>query len=651
MATEGEVARAILAMAQRMEPALRAAFLRAVERLRAEVSPAALAALIQSGNVEAVLNRVLPQAKVEDAFRGVTDQAIRTIQGAAGAYAAAAPALAHPVFGAMEVRFNTLNPGTVRWLQGYETQMLQGFVATTRQSVTEAIRAGIEGGRNPLDTARSIPRAIGLTAQMERAAQNYERALTEGRMRDAAGYGLRDRRLGHSVEPDAARVARMVQRYRERALAHRAQTIARTESIRAANAGNHLLWEQQVEEGKVQVAQLRRKWIYTADAKVRHAHRTIPSMNPEGVGQRDAFRSELGPIMYPGDPAASAANTINCRCTVITRISGKLSGVKPDATGDKPKPKPRRAADPLGLKDKGQEELPWHQTAWSAAPKPIQQAIAKAPPVDVIAPPPSFPGAFYYNMAGIGAGRPLPAWAEGAKRQHFINMADLAPTTEPGRGVWRHEYGHHLDLWRDMRNPASRAATKEIAADAAALTKRTAYEAEAATEELFIQLRREVSRQAPEKQAEWLQAKLPVKLTDLATEPRPENDPEQTEVWDKTVLMRGMRFLAAAKAKAFGPAMRVIKSVTGESETDILVADFFGAITLNKVGYGHGENYYRSAEGAKQDGVGDGQAQEAFANYIAIMSGPSVLKRALFRAMAPKTTKAFDKIVTAMAKE
>lgn len=329
MPSEGEISAAALALARRLEPVLRRAFLQAVARLRLGVSPAQLLALIESGNVEAVVNAVMPPGKAEEAWRAVTAQAVNIVVAAAQAFAAGAEPLQVPVVGRVEVRFNALNPGTVRWLQGYETMMLQGFTAGTREAVTQAVRAGMLAGQNPLNTARAIPRAIGLTAQLETAALNYEQALREGRIADAARYGLRDRRLGHRLPPaDEARIERMVQRYRERALALRAQTIARTESIRAANAGNYLLWEQQVAEGRVQEGQVRRKWIYTADSKVRHAHRSLPSMNPQGVGMREPFRSELGPIMFPGDPNASAANTVNCRCTVIYRINGRPSGIR-----------------------------------------------------------------------------------------------------------------------------------------------------------------------------------------------------------------------------------------------------------------------------------------------------------------------------------
>ena len=34
------------------------------------------------------------------------------------------------------------------------------------------------------------------------------------------------------------------------------------------------------------------------------------------------FESELGEIMFPGDPAANPANVYNCRCTLIADVEG-----------------------------------------------------------------------------------------------------------------------------------------------------------------------------------------------------------------------------------------------------------------------------------------------------------------------------------------
>ena len=50
------------------------------------------------------------------------------------------------------------------------------------------------------------------------------------------------------------------------------------------------------------------------DSKVRDDH---AEADGQEVGMDEAFDVGGEQLMYPGDPAGSAGNTINCRCTVI----------------------------------------------------------------------------------------------------------------------------------------------------------------------------------------------------------------------------------------------------------------------------------------------------------------------------------------------
>ena len=112
----------------------------------------------------------------------------------------------------------------------------------------------------------------------------------------------------------------MVASYRRKFVQHRARTIARTETRRAMSVGADLMWQQQIAAGNVDARQMVKEWVYTQDGRTRHAHRSIPDKNPDGVAMDRPFVSDLGPIRYPGDPAASVANTANCRCTVFYRV-------------------------------------------------------------------------------------------------------------------------------------------------------------------------------------------------------------------------------------------------------------------------------------------------------------------------------------------
>ena len=64
---------------------------------------------------------------------------------------------------------------------------------------------------------------------------------------------------------------------------------------------------------------LKREWIATNDGRTRHSHRLLDGQ----IAEIDKpFKSELGDIMYPGDPEADPANVYNCRCTIAAKIIG-----------------------------------------------------------------------------------------------------------------------------------------------------------------------------------------------------------------------------------------------------------------------------------------------------------------------------------------
>ena len=85
---------------------------------------------------------------------------------------------------------------------------------------------------------------------------------------------------------------------------------ARTAYTGAQNAGRI--------EGLHQAQRLginvKKKWMATLDSRTRDAHAALDGQVQE---VDDPFESELGKIMYPGDPMAAAGNVYNCRCTLV----------------------------------------------------------------------------------------------------------------------------------------------------------------------------------------------------------------------------------------------------------------------------------------------------------------------------------------------
>ena len=76
-------------------------------------------------------------------------------------------------------------------------------------------------------------------------------------------------------------------------------------------------------------------------------------------------------------------------------------------------------------------------------------------------------------------------------------------------------------------------------------------------------------------------------------------------------------------------------------------ADYLGAITNEKVGYGHGLGYYVKF-GRIGRGLGSGNSTEAFANYMAISGADDEIRDIyfnLYKKFAPNTTKSFDEVI------
>ena len=204
------------------------------------------------------------------------------------------------------------------------------------------IRAGIESGAGPAKVAREIVgtmnRAtgqrvggiLGLNAQQTDYAISARAELSNpATMENYFSRERRDRRFDGIVRKamadgkpvSAADTDRIVQRYKDRLLQLRGETIARTEAITALRAGRHEAYQQLVESGKVQAKQIIRTWRSAHDSRTRLDHLTLDKTDIRGLDQ--PFTAPDGSLMaYPGDTSmgASARETIQCRCHLDYQI-------------------------------------------------------------------------------------------------------------------------------------------------------------------------------------------------------------------------------------------------------------------------------------------------------------------------------------------
>lgn len=177
--------------------------------------------------------------------------------------------------------FDRANPEAVRWARERAARLVVDVTEQSRAAVRRIIARAVEGKLTPREAARLIRNVVGLTELQSDAVLNMQvKLLAQGKLDEAV------RKAG--------------ERYAARLLRYRAETIARTETIAAANEGQRQLWKQAQERGFLKATQ-RRRWITTPD------ERLCPVC--KALNGKTATLGEPFPGGYMNPPAHP-----NCRC-------------------------------------------------------------------------------------------------------------------------------------------------------------------------------------------------------------------------------------------------------------------------------------------------------------------------------------------------
>lgn len=243
------------------------------------------------------------------------------------AYVAAGVSVAEALRSSSElslIRFDTLSARGVLQLQASQARLVRELTAQQSSALQIALRSGIGQGLTPKQIAASLKGSIGLTGHQAQAVANYRRLLTNLESQ-ALARALRDKRFDGTVRNairnnkplTAAQIDRMVERYEQKLLAHRAQVIGSTEALAAVNAGEAEMWAQAVDRG-LNPQLIEQQWHTIIDGKQRDSHGYMDGqLRPLGV----AFQSGGGiALRYPGDSSAPAREVASCRCVVSRRI-------------------------------------------------------------------------------------------------------------------------------------------------------------------------------------------------------------------------------------------------------------------------------------------------------------------------------------------
>jgi hypothetical protein len=272
---------------------------------------------------EEIAMRLAQGVSPEQVIEGLEEAATRWASGWGEAHDTAARGEAGYVEHQIEVlvRYDTTNHAAVRAMQDAKLDQIKGFTQAQVDVVRQVMIRDVTEGLNPRVTAQQIRQSIGLTAYQEGIVDNYRRALQS---LDAGGAlyreltdGRYDRAVANAIDQGRpltqAQVDRYVEAYRNNWIGYRAETIARTEGLRAAHEGSDAFFDQAVAEGVLTNNEITEEWHHFNGGKdARDFHET---MNNVKVKRGTPFVSGLGnQLRYPCDPQAPAVEVCNCRC-------------------------------------------------------------------------------------------------------------------------------------------------------------------------------------------------------------------------------------------------------------------------------------------------------------------------------------------------
>lgn len=400
------------AIADKLEPQARAAFVSAFEQVRKKVDVVKIAEGIKAGKVNQALLGI-PKSMAEELADAID---VLNAGFAKGGAFAAAP-LANVA--AIDYRFDLVNPYAVKQAQKIAGALITNIGEDTRAAVRAVIVRAVKDGGHPYEIAGQIQEMVGLLPAHANAVYNLFNGLIVG---------------GMSID----RADAQAKAYARRLHKYRARMIARTEVLGALNNGQRALWMQARRDGLIPKNQIR-KWIITPDELLcaycqQMAGKTAAVNKPFST----PMGNRMNPPMHP-----------HCRCThgLVIDIPGlKARGDAIRAHADiKPGnvPAPAVAQRPVPPIVVGVPSLP---PVAVPVPAPLPPAPAVSAPMasDVLLTTAGDPGAHEMLTSEFVSAKNL----GGGINQTFIAEFER-PDGSTFKGVFKPESGEQLVGTRD----------------------------------------------------------------------------------------------------------------------------------------------------------------------------------------------------------
>lgn len=185
-----------------------------------------------------------------------------------------------------------MEPLWVAILEDYGTSVLRSLVRNERADETDEEKADDDFNLSDPRVVEFLQdRGRKIVGVNETTRQAIVAAIAKG---EAAGEGIEA--IADRIRQVFAEASRL-----------RAVTIARTELLSASNQGS-------VEGARQSGVAEQKVWLATSDDRTRDTHRDVDGAT---VALEEPFDVGGAPMMFPGDPAGPASETINCRCTLL----------------------------------------------------------------------------------------------------------------------------------------------------------------------------------------------------------------------------------------------------------------------------------------------------------------------------------------------
>ena len=276
---------ALVLLASRMEPELRRQFLAAIREARRELVLEQLEEAVRNGTAVQDVKRVLGQLDTTLAQRIQPTMLAGYLRGAEFAVDRMAQVQ-------ISVSLEMVNPHAVAWASSHTPQLADDLVKGGAENIQRLIQEAVEDGIPPKATARRIRDHIGLTAPDSRTLRRFIRSL-------------RDEGVSPSrIEMRASRMAMSMIR-------RRAETIARTETMRALNMGQLGSWKE-AQARRLIPTDARRRYVVTWDEVLCPFCERLAGSTALIDGTVWSIEGEVvmtgftGPVAHP-----------NCRCTTV----------------------------------------------------------------------------------------------------------------------------------------------------------------------------------------------------------------------------------------------------------------------------------------------------------------------------------------------